>query len=1607
MECKLVEDFQHNTSLPLPTVRQNYSLYLPLSTRPDSTPMTSSLISDPTSAVTDSKQDTPQISHNRRETPEGFTMPHNPEISPNQLNLTSESETSFLSLVPNKLFDLTTPTTSHYMPAVNSSVRNAKSSIDFLEDMNNEILMLNQSKCHTPMVFISKKASPYPLMEKIISSSQTVGSFDRNQQGDNYAQLDVISDNHDVLKWDYAGDIASNHLGVPRIISHSSLSCHPVNYVDYGNYDVNMTMTWPSSSPHISPSSGYGYAVRRKYNFNTRNNSNRNWNESSKIKGFNEFSSMTINHGSFISSPDPEDEIHNLSLNNSMNQINHFIDHYQSSLNDFNIDLLDQDHIKSNMNTNSSEFSLNDENDNENIEKFNFNKSQSVIELHHHIDMIKTRTGKYFNHNNNNNNNLLHNIDQNRNGSNTMISMNNDWFINEFSKSYNQSIKTLKSININNQLITNDIMNNNNNNNGDIKDDHNEQETLANSSVHSNCRLVNELDENNNNNDDELQSLLEDNQHDLSSLQATSALDTIETDSYLHTNNNIPKQEISTVQPSTCSKDLSQSPLNNFNEPEEICYIVDGVLSSAQDTNNYSAITTVTPLNYQNGFDAESEGCRSSVIMDENCEKEITPNYYDAHNELEHLLIKNTDIKIDEISKSFTPSIQNDKVSMITTTPTTTNGISICKSTQNDMLTTECKWLSDNMNITLSNVYPTIFSNGIQLVTQYTTHNSPYIHYTASKINSNNLPEYIPSQYSNLSMTGYHSNHVIQNIPTCVTVFSQTDTTLMKQEHCLSSSSVENKVPRNKFNETEIISRENTGIHRMFHIPKTSTSQTIDLSSLNVNKQSKDLSSIYHHHHIRSTVTSSCNTGITTCPLLTQNMKVQHHENNKPNEYLTCKHYLSKDDFESNSIILSPICTSQPITDYNDRIVQNDVNVYKVNCVPTHSCHHSKDNVKKFDTKLVQTIDFNDQNECTCYHTYRIQPGINESTLNPEWIEQLLTYNTKLDNNQKSSQEYNKHKITQSVYMTPRSTLIAQLRYILLKQKLKLLHTRDAYYLRKRIVNHLEKFLDQIISSNTLPLSNSVPDDWDTDTESLLSDLFEKDNDPISNELNTGNSPKLKPSTQQCNLLTDEHGENEQINKKMLNKQSSSSYDREICNRNAHFEEAQKDVQQADNTNKTECKDNDKQFTDIKKQAENQLSKMVMNVHVNQPSSLSICKNLNETLSRFIHRDHHVKGEKSFKDHCSLNTNIRLYPSSDDIVNGVCAALGGISWFQPFNDNYINKEKHQPIRNHSVIRHTKLNDHFDLKHNPKSFKEFHLNSKRLHILNKPNNVHTSKISYSMATNNKDLKTDHNEVNDICSCQCYIEESPDIINDKNQEQTVTSKSLVDIQCTKLHHMENTTPLLHTVDKSAHEEKPNSLSNPKITYEISDNLDGCTDIQDIFRKKMSSWISRSEERQRRLRFIIQERRYRKEGDMKRTEVLHSVVSNNFSKRPSISHLDQSYKNHYGNRIHSNGDSGICCFDRSDCSIVQSVLTNRNNSNNYIKTANSDKVLKRNFMKNPSRKSQLGVRYDRKQLVQEEHRPRLYHNSIQNQVNQQKIKLAQLRVNRLRMKIYSEIL
>ncbi|KAK4469949.1 hypothetical protein MN116_007449 [Schistosoma mekongi] len=158
-------------------------------------------------------------------------------------------------------------------------------------------------------------------------------------------------------------------------------------------------------------------------------------------------------------------------------------------------------------------------------------------------------------------------------------------------------------------------------------------------------------------------------------------------------------------------------------------------------------------------------------------------------------------------------------------------------------------------------------------------------------------------------------------------------------------------------------------------------------------------------------------------------------------------------------------------------------------------------------------------------------------------------------------------------------------------------------------------------------------------------------------------------------------------------------------------------------------------------------------------------------------------------------------------------------------------------------------------------------------------------------------------------------------------------------------------------------------------------------------MSSWISRCEERQKAIR-LIKEKRYYKRQEYHQSN--QSNILNKYSKHSSTSHKIKSCK-HY------------CCYDNhlncSHCSTIQSTLTNRNDFNGYSKIVNSQIDHQPNLITYSDRRSQVSARYNRKQLIQEEHRPKSFHNHKQNQVNAHESKLAQLRVNRLRMKIYAE--
>ncbi|KAH8862213.1 hypothetical protein KSF78_0007750 [Schistosoma japonicum] len=290
-----------------------------------------------------------------------------------------------------------------------------------------------------------------------------------------------------------------------------------------------------------------------------------------------------------------------------------------------------------------------------------------------------------------------------------------------------------------------------------------------------------------------------------------------------------------------------------------------------------------------------------------------------------------------------------------------------------------------------------------------------------------------------------------------------------------------------------------------------------------------------------------------------------------------------------------------------------------------------------------------------------------------------------------------------------------------------------------------------------------------------------------------------------------------------------------------------------------------------------------------------------------------------------------------------CAALGGISWFQPLHGSYVNGKKSQLIENYSKNKTSKLNDNLknvlnSLNNNIRSNdRDLHNMS---HITNDSDIKSTCEVLHRASTNNHLVSYNdihlfnsihyfnslpfHNEAKDTYSNDSTVKESHEMTKDESQ----------DMECTNHHHNENR--MSNTEGKQMNNGKCYSSSHSKITaYEIVDNLDGCTNIQILFRNKMSSWISRCEERQKALRLAKEERRYKKERSIQLPQSIQSTVSNKYSKHSSTSHLIKSCKHHCCYDNHSN----CRYFNCSQCSTIQSKLTNRSNCSGYSKTVNSE--------------------------------------------------------------------
>ncbi|THD26963.1 hypothetical protein D915_002200 [Fasciola hepatica] len=69
------------------------------------------------------------------------------------------------------------------------------------------------------------------------------------------------------------------------------------------------------------------------------------------------------------------------------------------------------------------------------------------------------------------------------------------------------------------------------------------------------------------------------------------------------------------------------------------------------------------------------------------------------------------------------------------------------------------------------------------------------------------------------------------------------------------------------------------------------------------------------------------------------------------------------------------------------------------------------------------------------------------------------------------------------------SLFASQLRYMLLKHRLKLARAKDAYLLRRRVVEQLELLLHKVCSKQKDTIQQGMPVEWDTDTSSLVTDI--------------------------------------------------------------------------------------------------------------------------------------------------------------------------------------------------------------------------------------------------------------------------------------------------------------------------------------------------------------------------------------------------------------------------------------------------------------------------------------------------------------------------------------
>ncbi|KAF5406036.1 hypothetical protein PHET_00483 [Paragonimus heterotremus] len=666
----------------------------------------------------------------------------------------------------------------------------------------------------------------------------------------------------------------------------------------------------------------------------------------------------------------------------------------------------------------------------------------------------------------------------------------------------------------------------------------------------------------------------------------------------------------------------------------------------------------------------------------------------------------------------------------------------------------------------------------------------------------------------------------------------------------------------------------------------------------------------------------------------------------------------------------------------------------------------------------------------------------------------------------------------------------SQLRYLLLKHRLKLSRAKDAYHLRRRVVDQLQTLLKEVsLLQKQKNQMMSLPADWDTDTSSLLSETTVSEQcDQVDNKIDRGPSG-LHANTFQVTTDKQSHLMDSCNEKQTMMVDTPSKYiakletrsqlgqihgtNRDKCDIDSKLNGSNYSEQRVSSRCSTECtvpvactiseshKETRSRLCDLRERAEQQLAEM-----------LTI---LNRKKSRLPDFTELTKANKKIEDSnaplppppsrlswtvpncCECN---HIEPINNSDANAALkltdarASQGGLTWFQPFEKKVLhNKTASHTNRIQSTLEQRRVYEfsNGDLPVDGKNsvcggdsvfiegIKSFVQDNSEPEVPQTFGSlVRSNNMSDPVQLNSVRQPDRHNPFKKI---QDSVESSGNrqILETCEPQLSVKRESVP--SCTLIKQAHSPQPLSDDeFDSLAHTSEsflsgliatprgvkfyvPTEISNEPVTQtyrlyegenlatmgfssqmpsvEIAVHSNFPDDLQTRFQQRMSRWISRSRERQKRIKLASENRRYTRAMNDERAHLF-----GNSSKKCSPVRMKVQGQNRYESELcfcprgvprkthQSIHSSCHCCsanITRHAVEPIPDLCSPYFESPNKVNT----RILTRTNSSRPGEKFRTG----------KQHRPAKIMTPREQQRHALESKLSQLRANRLRMKIYGE--